>query len=78
MRKQTVKRKSVFVVVNDGGISDTFSKFHDAEQQAKLEVETGELNVKILEVVSAWEVDVPHDPEPETTQIELSDLVEDD
>lgn len=78
MKKKITPVKSVFVVVNDDGISETFTKFHDAEQQAKSEVEIGELNVKILEVVNAWEVDIPHEPEPETTQIDLSDLTEDD
>lgn len=78
MKKKITPVKSVFVVVNDDGISETFTKFNDAEQQAKLEVEIGELNVKILEVVNAWEVDIPHEPEPETNQIDISDLTEDD
>lgn len=65
---------SVFVVVSENGIEGTKTTFHSAKEQADNLWICEDKPSKILEVVNAWDVDLPEEPNPEISKMDLEDL----
>lgn len=68
------KLTSVFVVVDSDGIQATCKDFTSAEGKAVNMFVMSHSDIKILEVVNAWSVDLPEEPQPEVTSVALEDL----
>lgn len=64
----------VWIVISDDGFHSASVTFENAEIEAKDLVESGKLEVQIFEVVSAWSVDYPEEPDPVASQIDLDIL----
>ncbi len=75
MKKKTIKLKTVWCVVVDDGYLCSFNTFDEAKNEAEARIEKDETaEVKILQVVQAWEIHWPEEPSPEIWEIGLDQL----
>ena len=68
------KLTSIFVIVNSNGIQGTRKTFNLAKEKADELFIFEDSSSTILEVVNAWEVQAPEEPQPEVTSVDLEDL----
>ena len=68
------KITSVFVVVDSGGIRGVRKSFNLAKEKADELFDVEDSSSTILEVINAWEVQAPEEPQPEVTSVDLEDL----
>lgn len=70
----TKKLDRVWVIVKDNELYSVEAPFDKAKKMAIDLLEQGE-EVKILEVVAAWEVEWPEEPDPELYKIDMGEIV---
>ena len=69
------KPKVMWVVLQNGTLVSSFSAFSQAKDEAEKTIEADEsAEVKVLEVVKAWEMNWPEDPSPEIWEVDLNTL----
>ena len=77
-KKKPVKpkaTKSVWVLIKNDTLYSTHLTFPEAVDQAETEMEKDEsADIKILEVVGAWEMVWPEEPMPEVCKVGLDTL----
>lgn len=70
-----IKLDRVWVILSSDGLHSTEITFDKAKEEAKKLREYEEADeVKILEVVAAWVVDFPEEPQPEVWKMELGEM----
>ena len=74
--KKNNSYKKLYLVSCPGESFKIFSTFVEAETVAKELCEKYEEDVEIFEVTNYWEVLPPENPEPETNEVPLSELLD--
>jgi hypothetical protein len=73
--KKQEKIDKIYVVVSEEE-NKFFYSFSDAETYAKDTCEVNDEDIQIFEIHKAWNVYFPVEPEPESEETNLTDLVE--
>ena len=75
MVKKKVKPKIMWAVLQNSTLVSSFPTFAQAKDEAEKNIEADEsAEVKILEVVKAWEMVWPEEPSPEIWEVGLDTL----
>lgn len=74
-QKKIETRDKIYMVVTEAE-NKYFSTFVEAESVAKDYCEENDENVEIYEIHKAWNVYYPVEPEPESNEISIAELIE--